>query len=110
MQDADLRHRQLERIGCDLREHRLDALPDRGRPDIDRDTLPIDLDARVLARARSTALDEAGDPEAMVAPVDQLALKRALVLKAGFGEALIERGGIVAAVALRGSEAVVRHE
>ncbi len=34
---ADALHRQFERVGGDLREHGLDALPDRRRADIDRD-------------------------------------------------------------------------
>ncbi len=68
----------------------------------------LDLDARVLARARAAALDEAGDAEAVIAAVDQLALERELFVPARFREAAVERAGIVAAVAGGLAEAVVR--
>ncbi len=45
-------HRHVERVGGDLREHRLEPLPDRRRADIDRDlAVGFEHEPRVLARA-----------------------------------------------------------
>ena len=96
---ADALHRQFERIGGDLREHRLDALPDRRRADIDRDrAVGLELEPHVLARAGAAALEVATDADAVIAAVDQPALQRRLLAPAEFGEAAVERHAIIAAV------------
>ena len=109
MIDRDPLDRHLERVGGDLRHDGLDALPDARRSHIDRErAVALDDDARILARAGRAAFDEAGNAEAVIAAVDQLAVERQLVVPAGIRDATIERAGIVAAVARGVAEAVVR--
>ena len=101
MEDAHLPERQAERIRRDLRHHRFEALPDRGRADIDRHrAVRLEVEPRRLLRPGSAALDKAGDRDAVIAAVDLAALQRALFLPAELGEAALERLAIVAAVAL----------
>lgn len=100
--------RHFERIGGDLRHDRLDALPHARRSHIDRErAVGFDDNARILARPGRAALDEAGNTETVIAPVDQLAVQRKLVMPAGILDAVIEGAGIVAAVARGVAEAIV---
>ena len=71
MQDSHVIERQAERVRRDLRHHRFEPLPDSSRADIDRHpAIGFELEPRRLLRTRATALDKAGDRNAMVAPVD----------------------------------------
>ena len=100
MQDAHLIERQPERVRPDLRHDRFEALPDRSRADIHRHrAIRFEVEPRRLLRTGSTALDKAGNGDAVVAPVDQAALQRALFLPAELGEAAFERFHVIAAVA-----------
>src|SRR5215468_12119729 len=93
--------RHTERVRGDLRHHRFEALSDRSRADIDRHrAIRLEVEPRRLLRTGSAALDEAGDRDAVVAPVDLAALQRALFLPTELGEAALEGLAIVAAVAL----------
>ena len=49
MENADALDRQFQRIGGDLRQRRLEPLPEHRGADIDRDAaVGLDLEARVL--------------------------------------------------------------
>ncbi len=94
-----MRHRHIERVGGDLPAHRLQALADAGRADIHRDrTVGFDVDAGVLLGAGRAALHEATERDAVIAPVNELALERELVAPLEFGEATVECHSVVAAV------------
>ena len=96
---ADAVERHLQRIGSNLREDRLDPLPDTRRADIDRDrAVGLQHHAGVLARAGRTALDVATHRQAVVTAVDQLALQRGLLAPADLGQAAVERDAVVAGV------------
>src|SRR5262249_59728039 len=91
---------QLERISRDLRHDGLNPLPDRRRPDIDRDRAAgFDHHAGVLFRAGAAAFDETGDADPMIAAVDQLAGERELLRPARLRNAALERARIAATVA-----------
>ena len=97
---VDALHRQFERVGGDLREHRLDALPDRRRADEHRDlAVGLDEKPRILPRPGAAAFEIAADGDAVVAAVDQRALQLRPLGPVEFGEAAIERHLIIAAVA-----------
>src|SRR5579859_1558060 len=64
----------------------------------------------MLARPRAAALDEAGDAEAMMAALDQVAVEGRLVGPAELRDGAVEGARVVAAVALCLTEAVVRHD
>src|SRR5581483_3875054 len=71
---ADALDRHFQRVGSDLRIDRLDALPDRRGPHIDRDgAVVVDLEPRAFLRAGGAAFDEAGHADAVILAVDQLA-------------------------------------
>src|SRR3954471_19978721 len=101
MEHANLLDRQSERLGRDLRADGLQTLADVRRADGDRCTaVVVELDARVLARTRGAAFDEAGARGAVVAAVDHLAIELRFLLPAELREAALERCGIVARVEL----------
>src|SRR3954467_12224628 len=98
---TDARDVNFKRIGRDLREHGLDALPDRGRAHINREVaVRLQHDARAFLRAGGAALDETGNGDAVMAPVDQLTPERGFLRPTDFLKAAIERGVIIAAVEL----------
>ena len=74
-------HRHFERVGGDLREHRLDALPDRRRADVDRDRAVALRAPAARSRVGPAAPPSmiAADRDAVVAAVDQLALQLRLL-------------------------------
>src|SRR5207237_3264266 len=83
VKDLDAFERQLERIGRDLPHDGLDPLPDRRRPDIDRDrAVGFDRHARVLFRSGSAAFNETGDADAVIAATDQLTGETELLIPA----------------------------
>src|SRR6266568_6878221 len=98
----DAIHGHFEGIGGDLGEDSLDPLADRGGADEDRHrSIALEHEPRILLRARRTALDIATDRDAVIPPVDQPALQLHLFRPSELGEAPIESGLIVAAIALR---------
>src|SRR5437588_7137388 len=98
----DARERQLERVGGDLGAHGFQALPERGRADIDRNgSVRVENEARALARSRCAAFEITADAQPVIASVDELALQRSLLAPADLGDAAVERGTVVAAVRLR---------
>lgn len=75
MRDAHLSERQAERVRRNLRRHRFEAVPGRSRADMHRHSaVRREIEPRRLLRACSTALDKAGDGQAMIALVEFLAL------------------------------------
>src|SRR3954451_4073630 len=62
----------------------------------------------MLARSRATAFDEAGNPDPMITPLDQLALQVRLFSPARLCEAAVQSRRIVAAVTRGVAEAIVR--
>src|SRR5262249_57892011 len=101
MQHPDPRHRHAQRIGRDLSHDGLDALADRGRPDIDRDrAVGLDFHAGVFARTRTAAFDEAGDTHAVIAAVYQPSVQAHLLGPAELRNAEVEGARGIAAVAL----------
>ena len=101
--DADLIERQAKRVRADLREHRLMALTGARRSDIDVErAVRCETDARVLLRTADAALDEAGEPDAVVPAVDVVALQGLLVAPADLLQGALESDMEVAGIVLRG--------
>ena len=96
---ADALHGDFERVGGDLGEHRLEPLPDRGRADMNREhAVGLEHQPRAFLRPGGTALDEAAEPEPVIASIDQLALQLFLFAPADLGQAAFERDLIVTAI------------
>src|SRR3954468_6068249 len=101
MDALDPVHRDFERVGRDLCEYRLDALPDSRRADEDRNgAVLVDLEPRAFLRSRSAALDEAADTDSVIAAVDQLSLQLRFLGPADFQQATVECDLVVTAVVL----------
>ena len=74
-------------------------MPDRRGADIDRNqTVGIEYQPGIFLRAGRTALDEASDPQSVVAAVDQLSLDSRLFRPAELLQAAVEGQPIVTAV------------
>src|SRR5215813_9452531 len=101
MDMADPIDRHFERISRDLREDRFDALPHRGRAEIDRKRpVVINFEPRCFLWAGGAALDETRNAKAMISAVDQSTALLRLLVPADFLEALIECSPVFAAVVL----------
>ena len=101
VQHADLFHRQVERLGGDLRAHGFQALPDVGRADVNGGTAaPVELDARVLARPGGAAFDEARQRHAVVAALHHAPVELHLLRPIELRQAAIQRRGVIAAIEL----------
>ena len=100
--DAALAVIDAERVGGDLRHHRLKTLADRGAAGDDLDQARgVDGNVDAVGRAEAAFLDEHGDADA-----DQLALGfapldcRVQLVPADLGEQLVEQPDIIAGVVM----------
>jgi len=96
---VDAIDRDFQSIGSDLCKRGFETLPDRRGADKDRDrAVGFERQSRILLRAGGTALDEAADPQSVIAAVDQLALKVRLFRPAELLQTAVEGQPIVTAV------------
>ena len=99
MQQRDLFHRDFQRIGGDLRQHRFQSLTDAGGADLDGDaTIRIQTHLGVFTRSGRAAFDKAGQTDAVITTVDESTLQRALLVPVELLEAAIKALAVIAAV------------
>ena len=94
--------RQLQRIRCDLRTHRLQPLADRGGADVHAHlAVTFENEPRAFLGPGGASFEVAADSAAAIAAVDQLPIRCSLRAPIDLIEAALQGLAIIAAVGLR---------